>query len=96
MNAFDRFIYLDLLGAEPAEASEPPDLEPLLRAAIGGTAKVDGWAILSAVGSYLSARNPGFDVRDYGFGKLGDLVAAQPYVDVKEVGAGQLRVRLRR
>ena len=51
--------------------------------------------MLSAVGSYVSARNPGFDTRDYGVGKLGDLVAKQPYVEVKEAGAGQLRVRLK-
>ena len=100
VNAFDRFIYLDLLGAEPAELTQPPELEPLLRAAVGGTAKVDGWAILSAVGSYLSARNPGFDVRDYGFVKLGELVRAQDYVEVREVpgpaGLGQLHVRIPR
>ena len=100
VNAFDRFIYLDLLGAEPSELSEPPELEPLLRAAVSGTAKVDGWAILSAVGSYLSARNPGFDVRDYGFNKLGELVRAQDYVEVREVpgpaGLGQLHVRIPR
>lgn len=100
VNAFDRFIYLDLLGAEPSELTQPPELEPLLRAAVGGTAKVDGWAILSAVGSYLSARNPGFDVRDYGFPKLGELVRAQDYVEVREVpgpaGLGQLHVRIPR
>jgi hypothetical protein len=100
VNAFDRFIYLDLLGAEPSELTKPPELEPLLRTAVGGTAKVDGWAILSAVGSYLSARNPGFDVRDYGFGKLGELVRAQDYVEVREVpgpaGLGQLHVRIPR
>ena len=83
--ACDRFIYLELLGPEP-ETVQQPDLEPLLRAAINGTAKVDGWAILSAVGSYLGARNPDFDVRAYGFPKLGDLVRAQDYVEVREVG----------
>ncbi len=47
VQACDRFIYLDLLGAEPpAKARRTPTLEKLLRAAITGTAKVDGWALL--------------------------------------------------
>lgn len=94
VNAFDRFIYADLLGATPPKREKDP--EKLLRAAIEGTAKVDGWALLSAVGSYLSARNPGFDTRDYGYPKLGDLVREQPYVEVEEsTGGGASRVRLR-
>ena len=47
-----------------------------------------------------SARNPGFDTRDYGHAKLGDLVRAQSFVEVKEVGGppgpSQLHVRLKR
>jgi hypothetical protein len=102
VKACDRFIYLDLLGAEPAEPAQrrPPELEGLLRSAISGTAKVDGWADLSVVGHYLSASNPGFDVRDYGYAKLGELVRAQPFVEVKEVrgstGLSQLHVRIPR
>ena len=43
VNACDRFIYVDLLGAEPATRTRPgsPDLERLLRPAITGTAKVE-------------------------------------------------------
>jgi hypothetical protein len=101
VKACDRFIYLDLLGAEPPKVAQrrDPVLERLLRPAITGTAKVDGWAALSAVGGYLSARNPGFDTRSYGYAKLGELVRAQPYVDVREVGEPpgptQLWVQLR-
>ena len=101
VNACDRFIYVDLLGAEPATRTRPgsPDLERLLRPAITGTAKVNGWALLSAVGSSLSASNPGFDTRDYGYPKLGDLVRDQDYVEVKDVdlasGASQVQVRVR-
>ena len=88
VKACDRFIYLDLLGAEPVEIAQvhDPKVERLLRPAITGTAKVDGWAPLSDVGSYLSTRNPGFDTRDHGYAKLGELVRAQAYVDVREVG----------
>src|SRR5262245_21362458 len=86
VKACDRFIYLELLGPEP-EPVKPPALEPLLRAAIGGTGKVNGWSHLAEVGSYLSARNPGFDVRAYGYPKLGDLVRDQKYVEVREDGS---------
>jgi hypothetical protein len=100
VNAFERFIFLELLGPEPEpEVVQPPALEPLLRAAISGTGKVNGWSHLGEVGSYLGTRNPEFDVRAYGFGKLGELVRAQPYVDVKEVsgqgGITHLQVRLK-
>jgi hypothetical protein len=100
--ACDRFIYLDLLGAAKPDGKpkHSPALERLVRDAISGTAKVDGWALLSSIGSYLSARNPGFDVREHGYPKLGDLVRDQAYVEVKEVslqsGLTQLQVRLRR
>jgi hypothetical protein len=49
------------------------------------------------VGAYLSTRNPGFDTRDYGYAKLGDLVRSLPYVEVKETGGqpGPFHVRLK-
>jgi uncharacterized LabA/DUF88 family protein len=108
--ACDRFIYLDLLGEErqkPAErasaAGEPtapvPDLERILPAAISSTSKDDGWSNLSEVGSYLSKSHAAFDPRDYGHGKLGELVRAQSYVQVKDVpgptGLSHLLVRLK-
>jgi hypothetical protein len=106
--ACDRFIYLDLLGAEPQAAAAPaadarkapPALRPLLETAIRGASKDDGWSSLSEVGSYLSKRDAAFDARDYGHMKLGELVRAQSYVDVKDVpspgGPSQLWVRLKR
>ena len=99
--ACDRFIYLDRLGAEPPGPKQPrpPELEQLLSAAINETAKDDGWSNLGEVGSYLRTRDAAFDPRDYGRPKLGELVRAQPYVEVKEVpsptGLSQLWVRLR-
>src|SRR3954471_22037458 len=87
--ACDRFIYLDRLGREPtSEDDEPaapvPDLERLLRTAITSTSKDDGWSNLAEGGSYLVKRNADFDARDYGHSKLGELVRAQPYVDVRD------------
>ena len=108
--ACDRFIYLDLLREEPPEpASQAPDddepapplpnLKQILSTAIRGTSKDDGWSNLSEVGSYLVKSHAAFDARDYGHAKLGELVRAEPYVEVKDVpgptGLSQLWVRLK-
>ena len=110
VSACDRFIYLDLLTeaapapTEPASDDEEPrprlpDLKRLLSTAISGTSKDDGWSHLGEVGSYLIKRNAAFDPRDYGHSKLGELVRAEPYVEVKDVpgatGVSQLWVRLK-
>lgn len=111
ISACERFVYVDILGDEAArapagDAEETADaavapLEPQLRAAIAGAAREDGWSALSATGSLLVQANPAFDARNYGFAKLGELVRAQPYVDVRETptapgaATAHLFVRLR-
>jgi uncharacterized LabA/DUF88 family protein len=104
--ACDRFVYLDLLSEvaeQPSQDAEPtpplPKLKPILSSAISSTSKDDGWSSLGEVGSFLVKSHAAFDPRDYGQPKLGELVRAQSYVDVKEVpsatGAGDLWVRLK-
>jgi OST-HTH/LOTUS domain/NYN domain len=108
--ACDRFIYLDLLTPEPQPLTPPttgdnesapprPDLKRVLSSAISSTSKDDGWSNLGEVGSYLSKSHAAFDPRDYGHAKLGELVRAEPYVEVNEVpgptGLSQLWVRLK-
>jgi hypothetical protein len=106
--ACDRFIYIDLLSEEPQRPPEPPsdeqepappNLKRILSTAISSTSKDDGWSHLGEVGSYLIKSHAAFDPRDYGHSKLGELVRAQPYVDVKDVpgptGLSQLWVRLK-
>ena len=110
VTACDRFIYLDLLGPEPAKPAgattgdeEPPaqlpKLRPVLEAAIRATSRDDGWSHLGEVGSQLLKTNPAFDPRDYGHTKLGELVRAQSYAEVRDVpgqtGGTQLWVRLK-
>ena len=71
-----------------------PDLRRILTTAIKSTSHEDGWASLSAVGSYISANTPSFDSRDYGAPKLVELVRAQTYLDVDQPQSGPVQVRL--
>ncbi len=110
VSACDRFIYLDLLSQEPEPpaktaskgdeaAPPPPNLKQVLSTAISSTSKDDGWSNLGEVGSYLVKSHAAFDPRDYGHSKLGELVRAESYVEVKEeqgpTGPNQLWVRLK-
>src|SRR3954447_16614659 len=110
ITACDRFIYLDLLSREPEQPEQPPsdavdpapslpDLNRILSTAISSTSKDDGWSHLGAVGSYLIKSHAAFDPRDYGHTKLGELVRAETYIEVKDVpgptGPSQLCVRLK-
>ena len=90
--ACDKFIYTEILKPQQQvsvpddEAPEP--VEPLLRIAIAATAKDNGWAPLSAVGSMIVKNSPSFDPRNYGCQKLGELVRKQKYLEVKEISIG--------
>jgi uncharacterized LabA/DUF88 family protein len=101
--ACNRFIYLEVISgrAEPApEAGEEPapplpDLRKLMTKAVDSTSQDDGWASLSAVGSYLGNSHASFDPRNYGFAKLSALARAQDYLEVKQSGTGANAVRVR-
>ena len=94
VEAVDQFIYLENLTDEAAPSGEPtkpktkPDsaLQSMITKALNQTAKEDGWSSLGEVGSYLVKSQPAFDPRTYGYGKLSDLVASLPYVEVKWSG----------
>ncbi len=109
--ACNRFIYLELLSQESEEHEQPgsdgeesapplPDLEQILRTAIKGTSKDDGWSHLGEVGNFLSQSHAAFDARAYGYTKLGELVRGEPYVEVRDValptGTSHILVRLNR
>ena len=108
VEACEKFVFLEVLaGTEPTEkASEskdeqPPAIQSVLTKALNRVDTDDeDWASLSALGNHLIRVDPSFDSRTYGFGKLGDLVKAQSFVDTKTVvgtnGQGQLWVRLKR
>lgn len=109
VEACERFVFLEVLGGdgeatEPATESakddQPRPVQSVLTKALN---KVDtddeDWASLSALGNHLNRTDPSFDARNYGFGKLSDLVKAQTFIESKTVtgpgGRGQLWVRLK-
>jgi uncharacterized protein (TIGR00288 family) len=106
VEACERFVYLEVLAGdsgatEQVKDDQPRPIQSVLTKALN---KVDtddeDWAALSALGGHLNRTDPSFDPRTYGFGKLGDLVREQPFVETKTVtgsgGRGQLWVRIKR
>ncbi len=99
--ACDRFIYLEVLGrddeapddTDPVGQPRLPNLRRILTTAVETASQDDGWARLSAVGSYLNNAYPSFDPRNYDFSKLSALARAQDYLEVDQQG-GAPRVRM--
>jgi len=91
--ACDKFIYTEILRkpptGSPVEAPVQPPLKPLVSSAVTAAALDDGWALLAVVGSLLLKSDPSFDPRNFGFKKLGELVKAQPYLEVKSIPSGE-------
>ena len=107
VEACERFLFLEVLangGAADEGDAEFVRIEPtrpiesvLTRALQKVDTDDDDWAPLSALGNHLRRTDPSFDSRNYGFGKLSELVRTQGYVETKTVsgtnGNGQLWVR---
>ena len=98
--AVDRFIFLEDLHDAPEETVEEesaagdatdepasrrvPDLRRLLERAVDATADDDGWAHLSSIRNQITRVEPSFSLRDYGGGKMVDLVRSQDYLEVEQ------------
>jgi hypothetical protein len=93
--ACDKFIYTDVLLARDeeeeekrrmssAELKQDARLVGLLRNAVNASADDAGWADLGSVGSHIANQAPDFDARNYGYGRLGTLVAATQLFDIDE------------
>lgn len=105
--ACDKFIYTEILrppresrSPQPPRADLDADVRAMLCSAIIAAAREDGWSLLSTVGSLLTKTNPDFDARVFGFEKLGELMRAQAFVEVRSTAAagaahGPLVVRLK-
>jgi len=85
--ACDRFIYTEIFLAStdevttknkvaPSKLKQDTRLVNLFRAAIEAASNEEGWASLGPVGSNLVKNSPEFDPRNYGYGKLSELVLA--------------------
>jgi uncharacterized LabA/DUF88 family protein len=91
----DRFVFTDILrgAAAPTRDSEPKKsatelkhdrkLVDLLRWAVEASEDDDGWANLGAVGAKIMSQQPDFDSRNYGYGKLSNLVEATGLFEVE-------------
>jgi hypothetical protein len=80
--------------AAPTKKQRLEGLAELLLPAVEASAKEDGWASLSEVGSYVVNTNPTFDSRNYGYAKLSSLVRDLPLLEVNEVATGNGRTTL--
>lgn len=100
--ACDKFIYTEVLRREEEEdrgrtfermstreLKQDTKLVNLIRNAIEASSDESGWAHLGQVGSYIAKQSPGFDPRNYGYQKLGELVKAVDLFEIEERSTGE-------
>jgi uncharacterized LabA/DUF88 family protein len=102
VSACDKFIFTEVLrfkddddeDAEQIHRKTPTDLKrdtklvSLLRNAVEASSDDSGWAHLAAVGNNIAKQAPEFDPRNYGYKKLGGLVAATKLFQIEERTVG--------
>ena len=95
VSACDRFIYTEVLRSKTdeekpitkkssAELKQDTKLVTLLRNAVDASSDESGWAHLAFVGSKIAKQSPDFDPRNYGYGKLGELVKATKLFEAED------------
>ena len=102
VSACDKFIYTEVLISKeddslsikrksPNKLKQDTRLVTLLRNAVEASSDDSGWSHLAPVGSNIAKQAPDFDPRNYGYTKLGELVAATKLFEIEErlVGDGQ-------
>lgn len=102
VSACDKFIYTEVLVSKEDdnlsiirksanELKQDTKLVNLLRNAVDASSDESGWSHLAPVGNNIAKQVPDFDPRNYGYKKLGELVAATRLFEIEErsVGAGQ-------
>ncbi len=99
VSACDKFIYTEVLRAKTGESEsivkkssnelkQDTKLVSLLRNAVEASSDESGWAQLGPVGSNIAKQSPEFDPRNYGYRKLGELVAATKLFEIEERQVG--------
>ena len=95
VSACDKFIYTEVLRAKAdeskqiakkssSELKQDTKLVSLLRNAVEASSDESGWAHLAPVGSNIAKQSSEFDPRNYGYGKLGELVSATKLFEMEE------------
>lgn len=99
LSACDKFIYTEVLRAKTDknraitkksahELKQDTKLVRLLRNAIEAASDENGWAALGGIGSNIAKQSPDFDSRNYGYGKLGELIKAIKLFETEERQTG--------
>lgn len=99
VSACDKFIFTEVLRVKIDESEElvkkstselkqDTKLVRLLRNAVEASSDESGWADLAPVGSNIAKQSPEFDSRNYGYGKLGELVKATKLFEIEERQVG--------
>jgi len=95
VSACDKFIYIEVLRAKinenesiakksMTELKRDARLVRLLRNAVEASSDESGWAHLATTGSNIAKQSPEFDPRNYGYIRLGELLAATKLFDIEE------------
>jgi uncharacterized LabA/DUF88 family protein len=74
--------------ATAAQLKNDAALVSLLRNAVEAASDDDGWAPLAAIGNILTNQRPDFDSRNYGYGKLSDLINATTLFEIERRSPG--------
>ena len=99
VSACDKFIYTEVLRSPSeegdkikrkttSELKQDTRLVNLVRNAVEASSDDSGWANLGPVGSNIAKHSPEFDPRNYGYAKLGSLVAAIKLFDLEQRSVG--------
>jgi uncharacterized LabA/DUF88 family protein len=99
VSACDKFIFTEVLRAKIDESEaiakkssnelkQDAKLVSLLRNAVEASSDESGWAQLGPVGNNIAKQAPEFDSRNYGYLKLGELVAATKLFELEERQVG--------
>lgn len=70
------------------ELRQDSRLVRLLQSASQAVSDEDGWSTLGGIGNYIAKQAPEFDSRNYGYGKLSELVAATNLFEVEARNGG--------
>ena len=99
VSACDKFIFTEVLRSKDDngetmrrkttnQLKQDTKLVTLLRNSVEASSDDSGWAHLAPVGSNIAKQAPEFDPRNYGYKKLGDLVAAIKLFEIEERSLG--------